>query len=132
MKNKLIKKGYCYSLSLFTSVSQSALRAGRAGRREGVRRREDMASRVNWDRTCNTSRGWLAHETCKTNPGWLLGSMKKKIPLNEIPQNLKIMLKNYLQMIRYFCLQNSRDPYPHLDLIFLGAIFQLVRNIKHI
>ena len=77
MKNKLIKKGYSYSLSLFTSVSQSALRAERAGRREGVRRREDMASRVNWDRTCNTSRGWLAHETCKTNPGWLLGSMKK-------------------------------------------------------
>ena len=40
---------------------------------------------------------------------------------NQAKQNseiLKILLKNYLRRIRYFCIQNSKNPDPHKDFNF--------------
>ena len=39
----------------------------------------------------------------------------EEIPLNEISENSKILLKNSLRRIRYFCIQNSKNPDPHKD-----------------
>ena len=33
----------------------------------------------------------------------------EEIPLNEICENLKIVLKNSFRRIRYFCIQNSKN-----------------------
>ena len=45
---------------------------------------------------------------------------------------MKIMLKNYLRKIQHFCIQNSKIHIPIWILIFVGAILQLVQNLKPI
>ena len=46
------------------------------------------------------------------------GEFYKEIPLNEISGNFKILVKNYLRRIRYFCIQNSKNPHPHKEFNF--------------
>ena len=45
----------------------------------------------------------------------------KEIPLNEISENSKILLKNPLWRIRYFCNFFSQNPDPHKEKIFHGC-----------
>ena len=62
---------------------------------------------------------------------WKGVNFTKEIPLNEISENTKILLKNSLRRIRYFCIQNSKNPDPHKEFFFfMGATLQLVENIK--
>ena len=44
-----------------------------------------------------------------------------EIPLNEISENSKILLKNPLWRIRYFCKVFSQNPDPHKEKIFRGG-----------
>ena len=42
----------------------------------------------------------------------------KEIPLNEFSENTKILLKNPLRRIRYFCIFFSQNPDPHKEFNF--------------
>ena len=45
-------------------------------------------------------------------------NFSKEIPLNEISENPKILLKNPLRRIRYFCTFFSQNPDPHKEFNF--------------
>ena len=119
-----IKEPFCrhftFSLSLHfhftTSVSLRACRRWRS-----LARRSGFSGVKLSHRTCKTSPGWLQCRTCKTSPGWLPGFNFPRNPFNEFSENTKNLQNFHIRRIRYFWVQNSKNPDPPSEFFFLGS-----------
>ena len=101
---------FIHSLISLHSLSQPApCGAGIAG--GGGRWREDMAS---GGEGFGTERARLAQ-------GGFRGQFYKEIPLNEFSENIKNLQNFHLRRIRYFWVQNSKNPDPCKEFFFLGV-----------
>ena len=60
------------------------------------------------------------------------GQFSKRNPFKRISENTKNLQNFHLRRIRYFWVQNSKNPDPRKEFFFLGSTLQLVENIKSI